>query len=654
MEKSIWNNLNTIKERVAQYTRIANENDWISEKECTEIIEKLNNDSLTIGVIGQMKCGKSTFLNAFLFQDTILPASSTPMTAALSFITYGEKKEIKIEFHSSDEWKEIRNLATIEDEGSKFEAARELVKKAERNKLQSEINSLLGSEKTDSFENLETYVGADGKYTPITKAVTIFYPDERLKGVHVVDTPGFNDPVKSREDRTEEFLSRADVVILLLYAGRSFDKTDHEILFDKVKNVGPGKILIGVNKFDVEVKEGKADESIRNYAIEEIKKDVRAKNDPVLNQLLNDPNPILLSANMALLGLMPLGMVLSDETLSYDYKRLLKIFEITQQSDLVKKSRIGELEREIDIILTKTKVEILVRKPVHTIQAKIDAKKTGYSLLANTLSIKKKDLSLSEDELQEKLKKYQRAHKRIDRIITAKGLDLDEFVDGITKRMLSNLRSERKNSIDQLHRIIDTEKNKTIESKMRGVFRQLNQHIETIALLMHNDIRTNFEKIAEETIIELEEIIFSFSDDDDDEKSKDYIIKCRKELRNFNEFSVGDLFPQAEFKKFREWWHFRDTKKGWIDDLLPENEIANLTANIKNKAKEFIDFFRNHFLEDLLGPIIENIERVQQAGFDREAELKEINRQMEKNTTDMKKIDEQLEDINEYIQNLPL
>lgn len=40
-----------------------------------------------------MKCGKSTFLNSFIFEDDILPAATTPMTAALSVITYGEKEK---------------------------------------------------------------------------------------------------------------------------------------------------------------------------------------------------------------------------------------------------------------------------------------------------------------------------------------------------------------------------------------------------------------------------------------------------------------------------------------------------------------------------------------------------------------------------------
>ena len=36
----------------------------------------------------------------------ILPAATTPMTAALSVITYGEKEHIVAEFYTADEWAE--------------------------------------------------------------------------------------------------------------------------------------------------------------------------------------------------------------------------------------------------------------------------------------------------------------------------------------------------------------------------------------------------------------------------------------------------------------------------------------------------------------------------------------------------------------------
>ena len=89
MAQNLFEELQQKKERLATLAKKAREFGWIDEAREKEIQEKLNNDVLTIGVIGQMKCGKSTFLNAFVFEDDVLPSATTPMTAALSVITYG-------------------------------------------------------------------------------------------------------------------------------------------------------------------------------------------------------------------------------------------------------------------------------------------------------------------------------------------------------------------------------------------------------------------------------------------------------------------------------------------------------------------------------------------------------------------------------------
>ena len=51
------------------------------------------NRKLNIGVIGQVKAGKSSFLNTLLFGGKeILPKASTPKTATLTKMEYAEKK----------------------------------------------------------------------------------------------------------------------------------------------------------------------------------------------------------------------------------------------------------------------------------------------------------------------------------------------------------------------------------------------------------------------------------------------------------------------------------------------------------------------------------------------------------------------------------
>ena len=206
MNSNIFQDIQNKRNQFKKYAQRALENKWITEESFNEIIHKVENDKLTIGVIGQMKCGKSTFLNALIFQDEILPAATTPMTASLSVITYGEKKKLEVEFYTINEWEELKYQASrsLEDVNqdpnlkSKIKAAKEIVSKSII--IQNEIERLLGTIKQDSFENLIEYVGADGKYIAITKAVKIFYPSDYLKGVEIVDTPGFNDPVVSREE----------------------------------------------------------------------------------------------------------------------------------------------------------------------------------------------------------------------------------------------------------------------------------------------------------------------------------------------------------------------------------------------------------------------------------------------------------------------
>ena len=300
--KELWER----KQRLLKLLHQAKEYGWIDEATLKAEIKRAEEQKLTIGVIGQMKAGKSTFLNSFIFGDTVLPAATSPMTASLSYITYGAEKKLVAEFYTPDEWAELRSTAQLPlsegDEstaqGAKIKAAKELVSKS--GKI-SQINSLLGKTKEDSFSNLIDYVGADGKYIAITKAVTLYYPLEYLKGVEIVDTPGFNDPIVSREERTRQFLKQADVSLLLLYAGRAFDASDRDILFKDVRNCGIGKILIGVNKYDINVAQGETPAEITQNTEHALRQAAYEIQDDSISEMLNETHPIPFSAEMATL-----------------------------------------------------------------------------------------------------------------------------------------------------------------------------------------------------------------------------------------------------------------------------------------------------------------------------------------------------------------
>ena len=82
--------------------------------------------TLNIAIMGQVKAGKSSFLNALLFDGKpVLPTAATPKTANLTRISYGEKPALEIEYYSKEEWSEIEKLAQEKDESEAVKVAKQ-------------------------------------------------------------------------------------------------------------------------------------------------------------------------------------------------------------------------------------------------------------------------------------------------------------------------------------------------------------------------------------------------------------------------------------------------------------------------------------------------------------------------------------------------
>ncbi|GAA8637009.1 hypothetical protein HpDR72_16420 [Helicobacter pylori] len=84
-------------------------------------------------------------------------------------------------------------------------------------------------------QKLLQFVGADGKYMPYTKAVQISLNNPNLKDLEVIDTPGVNDPIASREERTKALLKDCDVVFIVSLSGQFLTDSDMD-LFDRVSH----------------------------------------------------------------------------------------------------------------------------------------------------------------------------------------------------------------------------------------------------------------------------------------------------------------------------------------------------------------------------------------------------------------------------------
>lgn len=289
------------------------DNSVIKTEELEKTLKELQdtNRDLKVGIIGRVKAGKSSLLNALIFEGVeVLPKAATPMTASLTILKYAKTLSAEVEFYSPKDIAELKNeheryvrefnrivdeevkkqkekqslanrfkegfkegLKNISNKSSGNKSDKEAPKERilsdeEINKMAERIakrelekdtklvsshdqyekmkkSGLINTEKLDpriqanSLEELNQkllqFVGADGKYMPYTKAVQISLNNPNLKDLEVIDTPGVNDPIASREERTKALLKDCDVVFIVSPSNQFLTDSDMD-LFDRVSN----------------------------------------------------------------------------------------------------------------------------------------------------------------------------------------------------------------------------------------------------------------------------------------------------------------------------------------------------------------------------------------------------------------------------------
>lgn len=667
MKHNMFEELQTKKRQLLEFATKAVEFGWIPKTKALagdrnvisleEIKDKLENDVLTIGVIGQMKCGKSTFLNAFVFKDDILPAATTPMTAALSVITYGEKKRIVAEFYTSDEWAE-QSMQAKRDESeatdtldlSKIKAAKELVAKSV--KLGSSLNSYLGKTKEDSFEQLVEYVGAEGKYVSITKSVKIYYPHDYLKGVEIVDTPGFNDPIVSREERTKAFLAKADVVVMMLYAGRPFDATDRDIIFKNVRQCGIGKVLVGINKYDIpycDVTNPEDENQIKEYVAQEIKKACRECDDNTLVEILKEVEPIPLSAEMALLSELPMSRIASKEALNFSWQRHCSNFGISTQTEMYERSRMDTFVQAVQQIIDNEKGKILFAKPLNAIVAageklKADNEKE-ISLLRNQINL----LSVPDFELDEREESLSKLHRRMSKKLDSLGEELDSTIQNLKRKGAQELEDDVDASCKRMEGIVRNEWGifkgfKSIKPKLDAEYQRLyNRKLKRTAQSLSDKGERELGKCVDEFFGEAETLLLRYLKDFN---SRDFVkgvktkIKGLESVNNslFSCSSGGDDDTDSILAAFISGLTLSLSNK--IFNILSHGDNVNdLLVNINSISNDFdptpflehafgnkdkvLEFIRKSFFDELIEPLQQQLVEVKTKKDDKAKMLSE-------------------------------
>lgn len=309
----------------------------ISFDNIKDSLNEINKDSklLRIGIIGRVKAGKSSLLNALVFDgNNVLPEAATPMTAALTIIKYSDTLSATVDIFSDDDINELKNLhkeylkkfdeikkecyeylikyySELEESNLSPIRIKELKldeKATQEAKKELEINNLSLHSSYEQYEfmqkakkpyqttieasnldelklKLQDYVGVNGIYTHYTKSITLYLNEPRLQGLEIIDTPGVCDPVQSRGTRTTSLIKSTHVCFIISPSGQ-FLNTDDIKLMGQVYGANETSLYVVASKIDTQLRGVKNDNKGGN--LDEIINIIKTKHNKRLKQICNE------------------------------------------------------------------------------------------------------------------------------------------------------------------------------------------------------------------------------------------------------------------------------------------------------------------------------------------------------------------------------
>lgn len=214
----------------------------------TNIPQKLENQSFSIGITGVMNAGKSTMLNALLGKK-VLGTSIIPETANLTLIKYAKEPYAVVNFWSAKEWQKIEESATSLKSIEAFVSGT----KHHFGENFATFITEKGKKQTIKEQDLSLYTSAkhSDKKCNLVKSVELFTDLKFVKeGVVIVDTPGLDDPVIQREEITLEYLEQCDLLIHLMNVAQACTQKDIDFIIDALLYRNIAQLLIVLTRID--------------------------------------------------------------------------------------------------------------------------------------------------------------------------------------------------------------------------------------------------------------------------------------------------------------------------------------------------------------------------------------------------------------------
>jgi len=221
-------------------------------KDIGKYFDFVDDPDCQVAIIGAIKAGKSTLMNAILGED-IASTDVTPETAALTIFRHSSKENyVEVHFYTAREWGELWASADKKKDSlfrNKYDELRaEKVKK--KYIKHSPIKKILTSIKS-LREIVKKYSSSQSPCHFFVKKLVIGlskWGSESLPlPAHLtfVDTPGLYDVIPYRANITREYIDRANAVVVCVNSSKMTD-AEYKTIDETLKSIGydKGKVVI--------------------------------------------------------------------------------------------------------------------------------------------------------------------------------------------------------------------------------------------------------------------------------------------------------------------------------------------------------------------------------------------------------------------------
>ncbi len=251
-----------------------------SDKQVARLLRDLKEFEPAITMVGQIKSGKTSLVNAMVGRPGLLPADVNPWTSVVTSLHLNVPQEeeapvASFQFFNANEWDhlvsnggrigELSMRAGADDELQKIHEQIAAMREKTRTRLGRRFELLLGQRHDfrhlddeliqryvclgDDFDDISP-TEQQGRFADITKSADLYLDAPALPTpLCIRDTPGVNDTFMMREQITIKSLRDSRLCVVVLSASQALSSVDMGLI-RLISNMKSDGIVIFVNRID--------------------------------------------------------------------------------------------------------------------------------------------------------------------------------------------------------------------------------------------------------------------------------------------------------------------------------------------------------------------------------------------------------------------